>query len=70
VLLREYFGTEPFTIEDAEFYTLTETRYRDEGHLGRLGLLPLQEAGQLRVIDSTRRRRTDFPKKTVMKLMG
>jgi hypothetical protein len=67
VLLREHFGTRRFTVEEAEYYTLTETRYLDEGHLRKIALLPIQEAGQLEVVDSPRRRRNDFPSGTVMR---
>jgi three-Cys-motif partner protein len=63
-LLRAHFGTEPFTIEQAEFYTLTETRYLDEGHLRQWALIPLQDADQLVITETTRRRRIDFPKGT------
>ena len=67
VLLREHFGTEPFTVDQAEHHALTETRYLDEGHLRQWALIPLQEAQQLEVVESTRRRRTDFPKGTVLR---
>ena len=67
VLLREHFGTDPFTVEQASFYTLTETRYLDEGHLRALALRPMQDAEQLEVIESSRRRRSDFPEGTLMR---
>jgi hypothetical protein len=67
VLLHRHFGTQSFTIEQAELYTLTQTRYLDEGHLRKLALIPLQEAGQLEVVNSTRRRPTEFPKRTVLR---
>ena len=66
-LLHQHFGAEPFTIEQAELYTLTETRYLDEGHLRKLALNPMQDADQLEVIETTRRRRIDFPPGTVMR---
>jgi three-Cys-motif partner protein len=69
-LLREHFGSEPFTIEQAEYYTLTETRYLDEGHLRKLALIPLQVAEHLQVTQSTRRRRIDFPKGTIMRFVS
>jgi three-Cys-motif partner protein len=69
VLLRERFGTEAFTIEDAEFFTLTQTRFLDDKHLRQWALLPLQSAGQLKVEQSTRRRERDFPAKTVMRFI-
>lgn len=69
VLLRERFGIEAFTIEDAEFFTLTQTRFLDDKHLRQWALIPLQSAGQLRVESSTRRRERDFPAKTVMRFV-
>ena len=70
VLLREHFGTEPFSIEAAELFTLTQTRFLDDKHLRQWALRPLQAAGQLRVVTSTRRREQDFPEKTVMRFVG
>lgn len=70
VLLRERFGTEAFTIEDAEFFTLTQTRFLDDEHLRQWALIPLQSAEQLKVDSSTRRRERDFPSKTVMRFVG
>jgi hypothetical protein len=67
VLLRQHFSTEPFTVEAAEHYTLTETRYLDSPHLRQWALIPLQDAGQLQVVETTRRRRIDFPKGTVLR---
>lgn len=69
-LLRAHFGSTPFTVREAELYTLTATRYIDEGHLRKLALIPLQEASQLEVISSTRRRRTDFPAETVLRIQA
>ena len=70
MLLREHFKTKPFTIEEAERYTLTRTRFLDEKHLRQWALIPLQTAGQLQVVSSTRRRDRDFPDGTVMRFVG
>jgi three-Cys-motif partner protein len=68
VLLKAHFGSKTFTVQEAAHFTLTSTRFVDEGHLRKLGLIPLQDADQLEVVESTRKRRTDFPKGTVMRL--
>jgi len=69
VLLRAHFGTEPFTVEDAERYTVTRTRFLDEKHLRQWALIPMQTAGQLVVVSSTRQRERDFPGGTVMRFI-
>ena len=70
VLLRERFNADPFSVEQAEHFTLTKTRYLDEGHLRKLALIPLQEAQQLDVLETSRRRQVDFPPGTVMRFRG
>lgn len=69
VLLRERFGNAAFTIEDAEFFTLTQTRFLDDKHLRQWALIPLQSAGQLKVDSAKRRRVRDFPSKTLMRFV-
>ncbi len=67
VLLREHFGTEPFSIQEAEEWTLLETRFLDSPHLRQNALIPLQAGGKLKVIETTRRRQVDFPPGTTMR---
>ncbi len=49
--LRRRFGTQPFTIGEAEDFTLFDTPFRHDGHLKRLTLAPAERAGQLAPVD-------------------
>ncbi len=69
-LLRNHFGTDEFTIEQAALWTLHHTRFLDEGQLRRWGLIPLQAAGTLEVIESTRRQANHFPPGTRMRFVA
>lgn len=46
--LRVRFGTEPFTMEDAERFTRIDSHFR-VGHLRRMTLLPAEKAGKLEI---------------------
>jgi three-Cys-motif partner protein len=48
-MLREQFGADWFTIEDAETFTLLETPFRDNGHLKTPTLKPAEKRGALEV---------------------
>ncbi len=69
VLLRKHFGTQPFSVEDAENWTLLNTRFLDRPHLRRDALIPMQRAGRLKVVETTRRRERDFPAETTMRFV-
>lgn len=53
-MLRERFGSDWFTIEEAEWFTLIDTPFRDNGHLKRPTLAPAEKAGRLEVIRTGR----------------
>jgi three-Cys-motif partner protein len=69
-LLRMQFGSHVFSIEEAERWTLLHTRFLDSPHLRQNALIPLQAAGKLQVIETTRRREIDFPPGTTMRFVG
>jgi three-Cys-motif partner protein len=48
-LLREHFGRQWFTIDQAENFTLLETPFRDNGHLKTPTLKPAEKRGELEV---------------------
>lgn len=66
-LLRAEFGTRDFAIEEAEDFTLCRTKYLDTPHLRRWALRPLENAGELEVVESSRRRKGDYPTGTKMR---
>jgi three-Cys-motif partner protein len=66
-LLRGEFGKRVFTIEEAEDFTLCRTRYLDSPHLRRWALRPLEQAGEIEVVKSSRRRRGDYPAGTTLR---
>lgn len=60
--LRRHFGTEPFTIEEAEAFTLEKTAFLP-GHLRRRTFKPAEDAGDLEVVDpAPDRRRGTYPR--------
>jgi three-Cys-motif partner protein len=66
-LLRAQFDTRDFTIEEAEDFTLCRTKYLDSPHLRRWALRPLEDAGELDVVESSRRRKGDYPASTKLR---
>ena len=66
-LLRAEFGEQVFCIEEAEDFTLCRTKYLDSPHLRRWALRPLEQSGDLEVLESTRRRKGDYPPGTKMR---
>jgi three-Cys-motif partner protein len=66
-LIGDQFAGHEFTIEDAELFALTKTRYR-ETHVRTQALIPLQRAGRLKVLFSTRKAKQHFPEGTRMYL--
>ncbi len=66
-LLRAEFGEQVFGIEEAEDFTLCRTKYLDSPHLRRWVLRPLEQSGDLEVLESTRRRKGDYPPGTKMR---
>lgn len=66
-LLRERYGTRVFTVEDAQRWTLLSTRFLDRPHLRSWALGPLERAGDLEVLESSRRRSGDYPAGTRMR---
>jgi len=65
-LLRAEFSTRVFTIQEAENFTLCRTKYLDSPHLRQWVLKPLESTGQLKVLESSRRRKGDYPAGTTM----
>jgi three-Cys-motif partner protein len=69
-LLREEFGTRVFSIEEAEDFTLTRTRYLDRPHLRSWALKPAEQEGILVPVDvKPKRRKGDFPSGTTMRFV-
>jgi len=68
VLLRAHFGTAEFTVREAEEWTLLQTRFLDKPHLRKLALIPLWRAGKLQALGPSRRRDSDFPPATKLRL--
>jgi three-Cys-motif partner protein len=66
-LLQEEFGERIFTITEAEDFTLCRTKYLDSPHLRSWALRPLEQAGQLEVVESSRKRKSDYPVGTKMR---
>lgn len=67
-LLRAEFGTRVFSIQEAEDFTLCRTKYLDSPHLRSWALRPLEDAGELVVLESKPgRRKGDFPPGTTMR---
>jgi three-Cys-motif partner protein len=65
VLLREHYLTRVFDVQDAERFTLLQTRFLDKPHLRQWALRPLEKAGELEVVESPRRRASDYPAGTL-----
>lgn len=66
-LLRSHFGDREFSIEEAEAFTLDQTRYV-ETQLRRWALTPLRDAGQLTITNGTPPKR-QFPSGTRMRFV-
>lgn len=67
-LLRAEFATRTFTIGEAEDFTLCRTKYLDRPHLRSWALRPLEDAGDLVVVESKHgRRKGDYPGGTSMR---
>jgi three-Cys-motif partner protein len=67
-LLRAEFGTGVFSIEEAEDFTLFRTKYLDRPHLRSWALRPLEDAGELAIVEcKPGRRKGDYPSGTTMR---
>jgi three-Cys-motif partner protein len=66
-MLRTEFGDRVFTISQAEDFTLCRTRYLDSPHLRSWALRPLEQTGEIEVVESSRRRRGDYPPGTTLR---
>ena len=66
-MLRSEFADRVFTIAEAEDFTLCRTRYLDKPHLRRWALRPLEQAGRIEIVESSRRRKSDYPAGTRMR---
>lgn len=67
--LRSRFAKEPFSIATAAQFTLTETAFRDNGHL-KPALKAAEAAGRLEVVQAKpARRRGEFPDGTVLRFL-
>ena len=69
VLMRTHFGSEEFSIEDAELFALTKTGYR-ETHVRSLVLLPALDCDELVITHTSAKRRRAFPGGTRMRFNG
>jgi three-Cys-motif partner protein len=66
-MLRERFGTDWFTIEEAEWFTLVETAFRDNAHLKTPTLKPAEKRGELEVERPAGKRAGTFTAGTKMR---
>jgi hypothetical protein len=66
-MLRERFGGEWFTIEQAERFTLLETPFRDNAHLKTPTLKPAEMRGDLKVARTKGQRAGSFTPGTRMR---
>lgn len=60
-MLRTEFGERVFPITEAEDFALCRTRYLDKPHLRQWALRPLEQTGKIEVVESSRRRKSDYP---------
>jgi hypothetical protein len=67
IALRDHVGTRPFTIEEAERFTLLETAYIPS-HLRKPILIPAEAEGQLKVLTPRKMART-YPAGTRMQFL-
>jgi len=67
VLLRDQYRTRAFDVQEAERFTLLQTRFLDKPHLRQWAIRPLEKAGELEVVESSRRRASDYPAGTRMR---
>jgi three-Cys-motif partner protein len=63
--LRDNFGTEEFSIQDAEQFALTETPYLPK-HIRKGSLIPAEEADELEILSDRNRRKT-YPPGTLLR---
>lgn len=68
-MLRAEFGERAFMITEAEDFTLCRTKYLDKPHLRQWALRPLEQAGKIEVVESSRRRKSDYPAGTKIRFM-
>ena len=67
-LLRAEFGSRVFSIQEAEDFTLCRTKYLDSPHLRSWALRPLEDSGELVVVEcKPGRRKGDYPTGTTMR---
>jgi len=67
-LLRMKFGTRIFITEEAEDFTLCRTKYLDSPHLRAWALRPMEDAGDLVLVEPRPgRRKGDYPAGTRMR---
>jgi hypothetical protein len=65
--LRDHFAKDPFGIESAAHFTLTETAFRDNGHLKPV-LRAAEAAGRVDVVEAkAKRRKGQYPEGTVLR---
>jgi three-Cys-motif partner protein len=68
-MLREHFGATPFSIEQAEEYTLLSTPFLPHAHLKRRTLVPAEKDGELTVTRLKGAKASSFTAGTVMKFV-
>lgn len=66
--LRDHFGTQPFSIRDAELFALVDTPYLGK-HLRKPILKPLERDDELEVLESPRKNRWTYPEGTIMRFV-
>jgi three-Cys-motif partner protein len=70
-MLRENFGDQPFSIEEAEDFTLFETPFLHNRHLKQKTLAPAERAGLLKPVDAPEsRRRNSYPPGTRIRFVA
>lgn len=70
-LLKDQFGVQAFSIQDAEDFTLFDTPFRHDAHLKRLTLASAERAGRLVPVDPPEhRRRCQYPPGTQIRFTG
>lgn len=67
VQLQERFGTDPFSIEEAESFTIRDSAYR-KGHLKTMTLVPAERAGKLTVL-TARSRACTYPARSKLQFL-
>jgi hypothetical protein len=69
LILQRFRGSNEVRVEDIERFVVTETAFHD-GHYNQAILKPMEQAGQLAVLRSPRRKGASYPAGTVITFLG